>query len=106
MPKFQEILNNDLVKGAALGIGAVVVAAAAIPAIIGVARPFARAAVKSGLIFLEKGREVMAEAGEDFEDLVAEVKSELAEARNGLAAGAAAAQEDFAAASAEESDAS
>lgn len=104
MPKFQEVLNNDFAKGAALGIGAVIVAAAAIPAIISVTRPFARAAIKSGLVFLEKGREVMAEASEDLEDLVAEVKSELAEARHGLAAGAEAAREDFVATTAEQSN--
>ncbi|MBS1212704.1 MAG: hypothetical protein H6R26_1321 [Proteobacteria bacterium] len=103
MPKFQDVLNNDLAKGAALGVGAVVVAAAALPAIITVSRPLARAAIKSGLLFLEKGRELMAEAGEGLEDMVAEVKSELAEARSGVAAGAADAKEDFAAAAGEES---
>ncbi len=102
MAKLQDALNNDVAKGAALGVGAVVVAAAALPAIMTLSRPFARAAIKSGILFLEKGREFMAAAGEDIEDLVAEVKSELAEARSGVAAGAAAAKEDFAAATGEE----
>lgn len=97
MPKFQEILNNDVAKGAALGIGAAAVAAAALPIVLSASRPLARAAIKSGLIFLEKGRELMAVAGEDLEDLVAEVKSELATAQDAFAAGAAAASEDFAA---------
>lgn len=104
MPKLQEILNNDVAKGAALGIGAAAVAAAAIPIVLTASRPLARAAIKSGLIFLEKGREMMAVAGEDLEDLVAEVKSELAMARSGLAAGAAAASEEFAAQAEEPSE--
>lgn len=66
--------------GIAIGIGATVLASAvlpALPALIRAARPTARAAIKSGLLLAEKGREVMAEAGEELEDILAEAKAEL-----------------------------
>jgi len=37
--------------------------------------------LKNGLLLVELGREKMAEAGEAMEDLVAEVRAELTEAR-------------------------
>ncbi len=79
------MIKNDTAKGVALGVGAALVAVAAIPAIITAGRPLARMAIKSGLLLLEKGREVMAEAGEGLEDLVAEVKAEMAEKRGEFA---------------------
>ncbi|MDD5033144.1 MAG: DUF5132 domain-containing protein [Methylococcaceae bacterium] len=85
MPNFQDLIKNDLARGIALGVGAALVAAAAIPVIVTATRPLARVALKSGILLLEKGREVMAEAGENFEDLVAEVKAEMAEQRGGFA---------------------
>ena len=81
MPNFQELFKNDVARGAALGIGAALVAFAAIPAIVIATRPLARVALKSSLLLLEKGREAVAEAGEHLEDLVAEVKAELAAER-------------------------
>jgi hypothetical protein len=84
MPNFQDIFKNDVARGAALGVGAALVAVAAIPAIVAATRPLVRVAVKSSLLLLEKGREVVAEAGEHMEDLVAEVKAELAAEREGL----------------------
>ncbi len=81
MPNFQDIFKNDVARGAALGVGAALVAVAAIPAIVAATRPLVRVALKSSLLLLEKGREVMAEAGEHFEDIVAEVKAELATER-------------------------
>jgi hypothetical protein len=84
MPNFQDIFKNDVARGAALGIGAALVAVAAIPAIVAATRPLVRVAVKSSLLLLEKGREVVAEAGEHMEDLVAEVKAELAAQRESL----------------------
>jgi hypothetical protein len=81
MPNFQDIFKNDVARGAALGIGAALVAVAALPAIMVATRPLARVALKSSLLLLEKGREAVAEAGEHLEDLVAEVKAELASER-------------------------
>lgn len=84
MPNLQDIFKNDVARGAALGIGAVVVAVAAIPAIVVATRPLARVALKTSLLLLEKGKEAVAEAGEQLEDLVAEVKAELAAEREDL----------------------
>ncbi len=81
MPNIEDIIKNDTAKGVALGVGAALVVVAAIPAIVTAGRPLARMAIKSGLLLLEKGREAMAEAREDMEDLVAEVKAELAAGR-------------------------
>lgn len=81
MPTIEDIIKSDTARGVALGVGAALVAVAAIPAILTASRPLARVAIKSGILLLEKGREAMAEAGEDFEDLVAEVKAELAAER-------------------------
>ena len=84
MPNIEDILKNDTAKGVALGLGAALVGVAALPVIISAGRPFARVAIKSGLLFLEKGREAMAEISEDLEDLVAEVKAELAAEHSGV----------------------
>lgn len=78
MPTIEDLLKNDTAKGVALGLGVALAGVAAIPVLMSVGRPFARVAIKSGLLFLEKGREAIAEAGEGLEDLVAEVKAELA----------------------------
>lgn len=77
MPTVEDLLKNETAKGVALGLGAALVAVAAIPTVMAIGRPFARVAIKSGILFLEKGREAMAEASESLEDLVAEVKAEL-----------------------------
>lgn len=71
------LLNNDVAKGVAIGVGV----AAAVPLLAVVARPAARSMMKTGILFFEKGREFLAAAEENFEDMVAEVKSELAEER-------------------------
>jgi hypothetical protein len=88
MPSIEDIIKSDVSKGVALGIGAALVAVAAIPVIVQASRPVARIAIKSGILLFEKGREAVAEAGETFEDLVAEVKAELAQEREGFVAGA------------------
>lgn len=86
MPNFQDLFKSDVSRGAALGVGAALVAVAAIPAIVIASRPIARVALKSGLLLLEKSREAIAEAGESIEDLVAEVRAELAAEREITAA--------------------
>jgi hypothetical protein len=76
-----QVLDSDLIKGVALGIGVAVLAPLAVVALSGVARPASRAAVKAGILLYEKGRETAAELGEVFDDLVAEAKYELEESR-------------------------
>jgi hypothetical protein len=77
MADFNDLLKNDIAKGVAIGLGVVAAGVLLAPAL----KPVTRAAIKSGILLFEKGREWMAEAGESFEDLVAEVRAELAEGR-------------------------
>lgn len=73
---FGKCLNlGNIVVGAA----AVVLAPVVIPAIGGMLRPMAKAAVKGGVLMFEKGKEIAAEARETVEDLTAEVRSEMQE---------------------------
>lgn len=80
MIKIDDLIKAGTPLGIAIGIGATVLAAAAIPAIpiiARAARPGARAAIKTGLMLAERGREIMAEASEEFEDILAEARAEL-----------------------------
>jgi len=80
MPKVDDLFKNGTVLGVAIGLGAAAVAAALVPALPTIARagrPAARGALKSGLILMERGREVLAEASEELEDLLAEVRAEM-----------------------------
>jgi hypothetical protein len=75
------LLNNGMKLGAglAIGVGALVLAPTVIPAVAAILKPLAKAAIKSGFIIYEKGREVLAETKEVLEDLAAEVRVELSE---------------------------
>lgn len=80
MIKLDDFFKSGTPLGIAIGIGATVLATAvipALPALARAARPGARAAIKSGLLFAEKGREIMAEVKEELEDILAEVSAEL-----------------------------
>jgi hypothetical protein len=63
--------------GIAAGIGAVVL----LPVVAGFGKPVAKAAIKGGIALYEKSKGVFAEAGEVFEDLVAEARAEIAESQ-------------------------
>lgn len=82
------IFSANTAKGLMIGVGAAVVAPVAASALSGVGRPVARAAIKSGILFYDKGRETLAEVGEVFEDLVAEAQAELEEDREQRRSGA------------------
>jgi hypothetical protein len=73
--------SSDLSKGIALGIGAALILPIAATTLAPALRPFARSAIKAGILALEKGREASAELGEALEDLIAEVQEELRETR-------------------------
>ena len=73
--------NEDLLKGAALGVGLALLVPVAMIALAPVIRPLARTALKSGLMVYEKGRETLEELGETFDDVRAEVEEELTEER-------------------------
>ncbi|MFH1020773.1 MAG: DUF5132 domain-containing protein [Pseudomonadota bacterium] len=85
-------LRKNASSGLLIGIGAAVLAPVLLPILASIARPLAKATIKSGLMLYEKGKETLAEAGEMVEDLMAEVKVEMAEeqeAGHAFAAGAA-----------------
>jgi hypothetical protein len=69
-----------------LGIGVLILAPAIVPVVGAVVKPLAKATIKTGLSLVEKGRELMSEAAEAFEDITAEVKAELIAERAGPAA--------------------
>lgn len=71
------LVKGPVGRGLLLGITAVVLAPIILPVVTRAARPLASAAVKTGMILYERGREAIAEAQEVFEDVVAEVRAEL-----------------------------
>ncbi|HTN44573.1 MAG TPA: DUF5132 domain-containing protein [Nitrospiria bacterium] len=73
--------RGNLLTGLAIGIGAAILAPVVIPAVAAVAKPLAKAALKGGILLYDRGKEAVAEAGEVIEDLMAETKAEIAEAR-------------------------
>jgi hypothetical protein len=80
MALWNDLMKSDLTKGIAIGVAATAVTSLLAPALAGVGRPLARTAIKTGIILYERGRELVAEMGETFDDLVAEVRAELSEA--------------------------
>ena len=77
MPLINDLLKGDSGKGLAIGIGAAILVPVAFAVLSGAARPVARAAVKSGILLYEKGREKAAEFGEVMDDLAAEARAEI-----------------------------
>jgi hypothetical protein len=81
MSLFSNGFKGNILTGLAIGIGASVLAPAIIPVLASIAKPVAKAALKGGVLMYEKGMESFAETKEVVEDLLAEVQSELAEAK-------------------------
>ncbi|GAB4261272.1 MAG: hypothetical protein Kow0065_11780 [Methylomicrobium sp.] len=80
MIKIDDFIKTGTPLGIAIGVGATVLAAATLPvlpALARAARPGARAAIKTGIMLVERGREMMAEASEEIEDIVAEARADL-----------------------------
>ncbi|WP_026732356.1 DUF5132 domain-containing protein [Fischerella sp. PCC 9605] len=63
------------------GILGVVLLPVFLPVIAGVAKPIVKTAVKGGILFYEKSKGAIAEVGESWEDIVAEARAEIGEAR-------------------------
>ncbi|MBD2451353.1 DUF5132 domain-containing protein [Nostoc sp. FACHB-152] len=81
VPKFVLELE-EVVEGLGVpGITAIVLLPVLVPVAAGIGKPIAKAMVKGGIVLYEKGKGVIAEVGESFEDIVAEAKAELAEQR-------------------------
>lgn len=66
--------RNNPAQTLALGVGAVILA----PTVLPLMKPFAKAAIKSGVSFYEKTKGAIAETGEVIGDIVAEAKAEVA----------------------------
>ncbi|BAU65900.1 hypothetical protein STA3757_32970 [Stanieria sp. NIES-3757] len=77
MPNLEDVVEDLGVSG----IAAIVLLPVLIPVAAGVGKPIAKATIKGGIVLYEKGKGVIAEVGETFEDMVAEAKAELAEAK-------------------------
>lgn len=80
------LLDNGLKLGTglAVGIGALILAPVALPALAAVIRPVAKASIKGSLILIEKTRQLIAEAQETLEDITAEAQAELNSEQQGL----------------------
>ena len=74
--------NAVTLRNVAMGAGVVLLAPVAVSLIGSLMRPVAKAAIKSGLMVYDKGREIAAETRESIEDLAAEAKAELDEQRD------------------------
>lgn len=88
------LFNRDVATGLAIGLGAALLAPAALALLGGAGRPAARAAVKAGLLAYEKGLDTFAELGETVEDLLAEAQAEIEAEREEPTATAAAEAEE------------
>jgi len=80
--EFMSIAGRMLGTAFVLGVGALTVAAiVAAPRLLRTARPMLREGLKRGLSVYEQARAAAAELADDVEDLVAEVRSDLASHR-------------------------
>ena len=61
------------------GITAIVLLPVLVPVAGKAAKPLAKATIKGGVVLYEKGKGVIANVGEGFEDLIAESLAELSE---------------------------
>jgi Protein of unknown function (DUF5132) len=70
------IVNRDIVKGLALGLGAGLLAPMVFPTMGQIVRPTVNAAIRAGVVAWERGREKLAEMGEYVEDMAAEARTQ------------------------------
>jgi hypothetical protein len=71
-------LGNSWTANVLLGAAVVVLAPLVVPAVLAGMRPVAKAVIKGGVIVFDRTSEMIAEAGEQMSDLVAEARAELA----------------------------
>ena len=60
-----------------LAVGAILAATTLIPALGSALRPLAKALVKNGITIYDSAKELVAEAGEELNDMVAEARAEM-----------------------------
>lgn len=75
-----DLVEDFGLPGLALGAGALVLAPILGLPLAKAGKPLAKATIKTSIIAYEKSKNVLAEAREALEDLIAESKAELAEA--------------------------
>lgn len=80
-PKITDFVEEAGAPGLIAGIGAVLLAPVLLPVIAGVGKPIAKTIIKGGIVAYEKSKGAFAELGETWEDIVAEAKAEIAEAK-------------------------
>lgn len=73
-----EAFGESLVPNLLVGAAAVVVAPIVVPAVMAGLRPVAKTAIKGGIYVVDKAQDIVAEAGEQLSDLVAESRAEMA----------------------------
>lgn len=71
------LIEAELIPGILIGVGAML-APRIFPKLGTALRPIVKTAIRAGYALAEKTREVAAETGEQFQDIVAEVKAEQA----------------------------
>ena len=72
-----EGFGSSWVPTVLVGVGVALVVPVVVPALGAGMRPLAKAVLKGSIMVYDKGAEVLAEAGEQLSDLVAEVRSEI-----------------------------
>lgn len=77
MPAPNGLIGSTLLTGLVVGVAALVVAPVIFPGLRRLGAPVARAALRTGTVFYEKGRETSAELGEVFDDFVVELEMAL-----------------------------
>ncbi|AFY51279.1 hypothetical protein Nos7524_5568 [Nostoc sp. PCC 7524] len=80
-PKITDFVEEAGAPGLIAGIGAVLLAPVLLPVVAGIGKPIAKSIIKGGIVAYEKSKGAFAELGETWEDIVAEAKAELAEAK-------------------------
>lgn len=78
MSLFEDV-SKSLFSSPILVIGAVLMAPTLVPALGSALRPLAKAVVKTGITMYDSAKELVAEVGDDMNDMVAEARAEMAE---------------------------
>ena len=79
MALFEDLTESFFPK-VLVGVGVVLLAPVLVPAVATGLRPVIKSLVKGGIIVTNKVNAVVAEAGEQLDDLIAEVRAEMAQA--------------------------
>lgn len=73
-----DLLKNNVAAGVGLAVAAAVLAPILLPPVGRAGRPLAKSLVRGAMQLYDKGREVVAVAGESMQDIMAEIRAENA----------------------------